>query len=53
MIYNLLWLKKDEKEIVDDQYGNNENFKNDYFNLNDFTTPNHFIGRKNNNEVLR
>ena len=25
----------------------------DYVNFDDFFTPNHYIGRKNNNEILR
>ena len=42
--------KRDEKEIVNDQYEDNEN---DYINFNDFLTPNHYIGIKNNDEVLK
>ena len=38
--------KRDEKEIVDDQY------ENDYFNFNDFITPNHYIGIKNDIVIL-
>ena len=41
---------RDEKEIVNDKFEINEN---DYINYEDFITPNHFIGRKNNNEVLK
>ena len=37
-----------EKEIVI-----GENDENDYINFNDFITPNHYIGRKSNNEILR
>ena len=38
-----------KKEIVDDQYENNEN---DYFNFNDFITTNHYNRRKVNIEIL-
>ena len=31
----------------------NENDENDYINFNDIITPNHYIGRKNDNEILR
>ena len=37
---------RDENEIVDNQY------ENDYINFIDII-PNHYIGRKNNNEILR
>ena len=37
---------RDEKEIVDNQY------ENDCMNFNDIV-PNHYIGQKNNNEILR
>ena len=36
---------RDDKEIVNDQV---EDFENDY-NFEDFITPNHYFGRKNNN----
>ena len=32
---------RNEKEIVDDQYGN---YENDCINFNDFITPNNYIG---------
>ena len=38
------------KQLADDQYDNNEN---DYNNFDDFITPNHYIGTKNNNEILK
>ena len=38
-----------EKEIANNKHKDNEN---DYINLNDFVIPNHYIGRKSNNEVL-
>ena len=41
---------RDDKEVVNDEYENNEN---DYNNFNVFVTPNHYIGRNSNNERLR
>ena len=41
---------RDDEQIVKDEYENNEN---DYGNFNDFTTPNHYIGRKNDNVMLK
>ena len=41
---------RDEKEIADNQYENNDN---DYNHYEDFTTPNHYIGFKNDNVMLR
>ena len=35
---------------IDNQY---ENDDNDYININDFIISNHYIGRKNDNEILR
>ena len=46
MIYFTLLLKRDDKEIVDVKY------ENDYIRFNDIV-PNHYIGRKNDNIVLR
>ena len=40
---------RDEKEIVDNQYENNDN---DYTNYEDFITPNHYISIKNGNVML-
>ena len=40
---------RDENRDIDNQY---ENDDNDYINFNDFITPNHYIGRKNDNELL-
>ena len=39
----------DESKIVDDKYENNEI---DYINGNDSITPNHYIGRKNDSQIL-
>ena len=45
----LLWLKKEKKRglVHDDEY------EKDYNNFNDFIIPNHYIGRKNDNVILR
>ena len=40
---------RNDKEIEDDKY---ENKEVEYINLKDFIPPNHYIGRKNNNEIL-
>ena len=45
-LYYTIIKNRDEKEILDNQY------ENDYFNVNDFI-PNHYIGRKIDNEILR
>ena len=37
----------------DDNNDNNENKEDDYINFNDILAPNHYIGRKNDNEILR
>ena len=45
MIYVILLLKnRDDK---------NEDNENDYINFIDILTPNHYIGRKNKNEILK
>ena len=41
---------RDKNKDIDIQY---ENDDNDYISLNDVIIPNHFIGDKNNNEILR
>ena len=48
-LYYTFIKKRDGKEIIVDEYENNEN---DYINFNDFV-PNHYIGGTNNNETLR
>ena len=45
-LYYTVIKNRGKREIVDDQY------ENDYINFNDIF-PNHYIGRKNNNENLR
>ena len=49
-IYYTVNKNGDEKENVDDHY---ENMENDYIIFNEFITPNHYIGRQNNNKILR
>ena len=44
-LYYTVIKNRSEEEILDNQY------ENDYNNFNDIT-PNHYIGRKNNNEIL-
>ena len=48
-LYYTVNKNRKDKEIVVDKYENNEQ---DYNNYNDFTTPNHYIGQKNFNEIL-
>ena len=43
-LYYTVIRTRDENRDIDNQ---NENDKNDYINFNDFTNPNHYIGRKN------
>ena len=45
-LYYTVIENRDEKKIVVNQY------ENDYINLNDIF-PNQYIGRKNDNEILR
>ena len=40
---------RDENKNIDNQYENDEN---DYINFNDFITANHYVGIKNDNEIL-
>ena len=41
---------RDENRDIDNQYEKDEDL---YIDINDFITPNHYIGIKNNNEILR
>ena len=41
---------RDENKDIDNQY---ENDDNDYININDFIMPNHYIGRKNDTEMIK
>ena len=40
---------RDENRDIDNQYDNDVN---EYININDFIPPNHYIGIKNNNEII-
>ena len=40
-------IEEEQKEIVDNQ------LENDFISLNDVIIPNHYIGRKNDNEILK
>ena len=41
---------REENKDIDNQH---ENGDNDYIDINDFITPNHYIGIKRNNEILK
>ena len=41
---------RDGNRDIDNQYDNDDN---DYIDINDIITPNHYIGIKQNNEILR
>ena len=49
-LYYTVIKTRDENKDIDNQFENDEN---DYINFNDFITPNHYIGTKKNNEILR
>ena len=49
-LYNTVIKVRDENRDIDIQ---NENDENDYIDITDFITPNHYIGIKQNNEILR
>ena len=49
-LYYTVIKNRDEKEIVNSK---NEIIENDCFNFNEFITPNHFLGTKNDNVMLR
>ena len=46
-LYNTIIKTRDENKDIDNQY------ENDYIFLKDIITPNHYVGIKNNNEILR
>ena len=48
-LYNTVIKTRDENKDIDNQY---ENGDNDYIDINDFISPNHYIGRKHD-EILR
>ena len=49
-LYYTVIKTRDEKRDIDNQYENDEN---DYINYEDFISPNHYIGIKKNNEIIR
>ena len=49
-LYNTVIKTRDENRDIDNQ---NENDENDYINFNDFINPNHYVGIKNDNVMLR
>ena len=49
LYYTVIRTRDDNKDI-DNHYKNDEN---DYIDINDFLTPNHYVGIKKNNEILR
>ena len=49
-LYYTVIKSRDENKDIDNQYENDEN---DYINFNDFITPNHYMGIKKNNEILK
>ena len=49
-LYYTVIKTRDEKRDIDIQF---ENKYNDYINFNDFITPDHYIGRKNDNVMLK
>ena len=49
-LYYTVIKTRDENKDIDNQYENDEN---DYNNFNDFTAHNHYIGGKNDIEILR
>ena len=48
-LYNTIIKTRDQNRDIDNQY---EDDDNDYIDINDFITPNHYIGIKNKNEML-
>ena len=47
-LYYTVIKTRDENENIDNHYD-----ENDYIDINYFITPNHYIGRKNDNEILK
>ena len=48
-LYNTVIRIRNENKDIDNQY---ENDYHDYIDINNYITPNHYIGIKNNNEIL-
>ena len=49
-LYYTVIKTRDENKDIDNQF---EDDYHDYIDINDFITPNHYIGTKQNNEILR
>ena len=49
-LYYTVIKKRDENKDIDNQYENDEN---DYYNFNDFIAPNHHVGIKARETILR
>ena len=49
-LYYTVIKSRDENKDIDNQY---ENDDNDYININDFITPNHYIGIKPHETILK
>ena len=49
-LYYTVIKTRDENKDIDNRF---ENDDNDYIDINDFINPNHYIGIKKNNEILR
>ena len=49
-LYNTVIKTRVKNKDIDNQYDNDEN---DYINFNDFINPNHYVGIKNDNVLLR
>ena len=49
-LYYTVIKTRDENKDIDNQYGDDDN---DYININDFITPNHYIGIKPRETILK
>ena len=49
-LYYTVIKSRDDNRNIDNQFENDEN---DYIDINEFISPNHYIGIKKNNEILR
>ena len=49
-LYYTVFKTRDGNKDIDNQYENDEN---GYIDINDFINPNHYIGIKSNNEILK
>ena len=48
-LYYTVIKTRDGNKDIDNQ---SENDENDYIDISDYITPNHYVGIKNNNEIL-